>query len=289
LLPVVPPHVRRVIGIAIAAVVFVASGGVASAATITAAGDIACPGGPCRANRQTARLVRRVNPTAALTLGDNQYDRGALSSFRRSYRRTWGAFKPITEPVPGNHDYETPSASGYYRYFGRAARRSHGGYYSYDVGDWHLIALNSEVRSAAETRWLRADLHRDHHKCELAYWHEPRWSSGIVHGGTTAVAGWWRILYRAGVDVVLNGHEHNYERFARMSPGGRRSRRGIREFVVGTGGEGLYQLGSAARGSERRLVAFGVLSMNLRSSSYAWRFVKTTGGVGDRGSTSCHG
>jgi hypothetical protein len=281
--------VRRAVGIATAAALLVASGGAASAATaITAAGDIACPAAPCQANRQTARLVRRVSPAAALTLGDNQYDVGALSSFMTSYRRTWGAFKPITRPVPGNHDYETPGAAGYYGYFGHQARPAHGGYYSYDVGDWHLVALNSEVRSPAQTRWLRRDLRRDHHRCELAYWHEPRWSSGVVHGGTTAVAGWWRILFRAGVDVVLNGHEHNYERFAPMSPGGRKSRRGIREFVVGTGGESLYGLGPAVHGSERRIVAYGILAMALRPASYGWRFLRTSGGVGDHGTARCH-
>jgi acid phosphatase type 7 len=270
-------------------VLLVTDGHALAAPTITAAGDIACSGGPCRTNRQTARLVLRLSPTAALTLGDNQYEQGSLSSFRRSYRRTWGRFRPTTYPVPGNHDYETPGASGYYRYFGSASHRRHGGYYSYDIGDWHLVALNSEVQSARETRWLRRDLRHDGHTCELAYWHEPRWSSGVVHGGTEAVAGWWRILFRAGVDVVLNGHEHNYERFAPLTPSGRKAHRGIREFVVGTGGESLYQLGRPVHGSQRRLVRYGVLSMTLKSSGYSWRFVKTGGGVGDRGGSACHG
>jgi Calcineurin-like phosphoesterase len=263
--------------------------GVAFAArpTIAAAGDIGCPRHPCRAQRATARIIERLNPNAVLTLGDNQYEHGAFSSFRRSYRPTWGAFRSITAPVPGNHDYETPRARGYFRYFGGAAHRP-GGYYSFNVGDWHIIALNSEVRSGAEKRWLRNDLHRDGHTCELAYWHEPRWSSGYVHGGTRLVAGWWRILFRAGADVVLNGHEHNYERFAPLSPGGRKRASGIREFVVGTGGEGLYGFGHRHHGSQRRLVTHGVLSLGLGRSSYSWRFLKTRGGTGDRGRTSCH-
>jgi predicted phosphodiesterase len=267
---------------------FIAAAPTADAApTIAAAGDIACPR-PCAPQRETARLTRRLHPDAVLALGDNQYNHGSLRTYRRSYAPTWGAFRSITYPVPGNHDYETRRARGYFRYFGRRAHRGTGGHYSFDIGAWHLVALNSEVRSRGETRWLRRDLHRDHHRCELAYWHEPRWSSGIEHGGTTAVAPWWRILYRQGVDVVLNGHEHNYERFAPMSPAGRKTSRGIREFVVGTGGYYLYSLGRAVHGSQRRHVTHGVLQMELRSSSYSWRFVKTRGGTGDRGNTACH-
>jgi hypothetical protein len=258
----------------------------AAAPTIAAAGDIACPR-PCAPQRQTARIVRRLDPAAVLALGDNQYQHGSLSSYRRSYGRTWGAFRSITYPVPGNHDYETRRARGYYRYFGRRAHR-HPGYYSYEIGEWHLVALNSETTPKRETRWLRRDLHRDGHRCDLVYWHEPRWSSGVEHGGTRAVAGWWHTLYRSGVDVVLNGHEHNYERFAQLSAGGRKRSNGVREFVVGTGGYYLYRLGRPAHGSQRRLVAHGVLALGLRPSSYQWRFLKAGGGVGDRGRTACH-
>jgi acid phosphatase type 7 len=277
--------VSALVAVVLSAPVPIAAAGGGS--TIAAAGDIACPH-PCSAQRSTTRLIQRLNPTAVLALGDNQYQHGALKSYRRSYRPTWGRFQSITNPVPGNHDYETRGARGYYRYFGAPAHRRTGGYYSYDMGAWHFVALNSEVRTRAETRWLRRDLHADGHECELAYWHEPRFSSGVEHGGTRAVAGWWRILYRAGVDVVLNGHEHNYERFARLSPGGRKRRRGIREFVVGTGGGYLYRLGRPVHGSERRLVTHGVLSMELGPTRYRWRFIKTGGGVGDRGRTSCH-
>jgi acid phosphatase type 7 len=262
--------------------------GVAAAApTVAAAGDIACPR-PCSSQRQTARILGRLNPDAVLPLGDNQYLHGSLSSYRRSYGRTWGRFRAITRPVPGNHDYETRHARGYYRYFHRRAHRRTGGYYSYDLGRWHLVALNSEVRPSRETKWLRRDLRRDHSACDLVYWHEPRWSSGVEHGGSAAVAGWWHVLYHAGVDVVLNGHEHNYERFARLTPSGRKRRNGIREFVVGTGGYYLYGLGRPAHGSERRLVTHGVLALELDASRYRWRFLKAGGGVGDRGRTGCH-
>jgi acid phosphatase type 7 len=285
------PVTRTAVGATLIACVmsFVSARQPAAAAnpTIVAAGDIACPN-PCGSERQTARLIRRLRPDAVLALGDNQYNHGALSAYRRSYDATWGSFWSITNPVPGNHEYETPHARGYFRYFGRRAHRSSGGHYSYDLGNWHLIALNSEVRSRGELRWLRRDLHHDRHPCELAYWHEPRWSSGIEHHGTNVVAPWWRILYRNGVEVVLNGHEHNYERFAPLSPGGRKTARGIREFVVGTGGYYLYRLGRAVHGSQRRLSTHGVLEMTLRSSSYVWRFAKVGGGTGDRGRTSCH-
>jgi Calcineurin-like phosphoesterase len=260
-----------------------ASPAYAGARTIAAAGDIACPGHPCPPQRKTARLVRRLDPKAVLALGDNQYESGGLQDFRRSYRPTWGRFRARTHPVPGNHDY----SQGYFRFFGRKA---HGprGYYTYRIGRWRLFALNSENRSHQQTRWLRRELRRDNHRCELAYWHEPRWSSGTYHGGTSAVAGWWRILYRQGVDVVLNGHEHNYERFARLTAGGRRSARGIREFVVGTGGNGIYQFGRARRGSQRRVTSYGVLSMRLRARAYHWEFRKTGGGIADSGSEQCH-
>jgi calcineurin-like phosphoesterase family protein len=264
-------------------------GGVAAARprTIAAAGDIACPRHPCAAQRQTTRIIRHVDPRAVLPLGDNQYPRGSLSSYRRSYARTWGEFRRRSYPVPGNHEYHTRRARGYFRYF---KRRAHGpeGYYSYNLGGWHLIALNSERRKRRQTRWLRRDLRRDGHRCELAYWHQPRWSSGREHGGTAAVAGWWKILYRRGADVVLSGHEHNYERFARLSPRGRSRANGVRQFVVGTGGYYLYGFGRAARASQRRVVKHGVLVMHLGSTAYRWRFLTAGGGAADDGRTECH-
>jgi calcineurin-like phosphoesterase family protein len=251
--------------------------------SIAAAGDIACPRHPCPPQRKTARLVRRLDPRAVLTLGDNQYETGSLRDFRRSYRPTWGRFRGKTRPVPGNHDY----SQGYFRFFGRVARGPRG-YYATRLGSWRLLAMNSENRGRHQTRWLRRVLRRDDHRCELAYWHEPRWSSGRYHGGSGAVAGWWRILYRRGVDVVLNGHEHNYERFAKLTPGGRRSRKGVRQFVVGTGGNGLYSFGRPRRGSERRLTSYGVLSMRLSPRGYQWRFHRVGGGVADSGTDRCH-
>jgi acid phosphatase type 7 len=255
--------------------------------TVTAAGDIACPRHPCRPQRQTARIIRREHPRAVLPLGDTQYTRGSLRDYRHSYDPTWGRFRRKTYPVPGNHEYETPRARGYFRYFGSRAHRPRG-YYSFTLGEWHLIALNSHRKIGRQVRWLRKDLRRDRHRCELAYWHTPRWSSGREHGGSTAIARWWRVLYRRGADVVLNGHEHHYERFAKLSPRGRTQENGVRQFVVGTGGYYLYGFRGSARGSQRRIVAHGVLSLRLGASRYGWRFIKTGGGVGDRGRTTCH-
>ena len=264
----------------------------ASDPVITAAGDIAHEGEPNAPQRRTARLVLSIEPTAALTLGDNQYPDGELADFMASYDPTWGRFKNITRPVPGNHDYHTAGADGYFDYFGRRAHRSHGGYYSFDLGAWHLVAVNSGPGSIsnAQLDWIRRDLRRSDAMCELAYWHHPRWSSGTDHGSDEDMAALWRVLYGQGVDVVLNGHEHNYERFALLSPSGdREPRTGIREFVVGTGGAGSYPFGDPS-GSQRRITdVFGVLRMTLQNHGYTWAFVSANGGVRDRGRHGCHG
>jgi hypothetical protein len=256
-----------------------------------AAGDIAARGEPSRGQRQTAALIGRRRTTAVLPLGDTQYDDGLFGDYRSSYHPTWGRFLNKTHPVPGNHEYHS-GARGYFRYFGKRAHPAHGGYYSFDLGRWHLIALNSSrggEPSQAQLRWLRRDLRRNRDRCELAYWHHPRFSSGTNHGSDPDMSPFWRTLHAHGVDVVLNGHEHQYERFARLLPSGRPSTNGIREFVVGTGGNGgNYPFGDAVRGSRKRLNGLGVLRMELRPSSYRWRLLRVNGEVADRGSTTCH-
>lgn len=259
---------------------------------VVAAGDIASEGDPGRGQRRTTTAIGRLRPTAVLPLGDTQYEDGLIGDYRSSYARTWGRFLHKTHPVPGNHEYRT-GARGYFRYFGKRAHRPHGGYYSFDLGRWHLIALNSsdgEGPSFAQLAWLRRDLRRNRDRCELAYWHHPRFSSGVNHGSNRAMGSYWEILQAAGVDVVLNGHEHNYERFRPMLPSGRPSARGIRQFVAGTGGKGGDYPFSAhpMRTSQVRLNGLGLLRMELRGASYAWRFVRPGGRVVDRGSTSCH-
>jgi 3',5'-cyclic AMP phosphodiesterase CpdA len=258
--------------------------------TIVAAGDISKD----RLGDQqlTARLVHSLRPTRVLALGDLQYHAGSYADFMRFYDRTWGRFKDKTIPAPGNHEYETPGAQGYLRYFGKRAR-SHGHtYFSRNVRGWHIVSLDSNIDRDAyspQLRWLRRDLASVGRDCILALWHHPRFSSGAEHGGDPSVRPFWRALYRARADVVLNGHEHNYERFAKQRPSGKHARRGIREFVVGTGGAGHYPFGQPTRNSQRRIAGhFGALAMTLRPHGYTWKFVALGGKVRDRGRTSCN-
>ena len=274
---------------------------------IAAAGDIACdPGSPafnggrwtgqsCR-QRAVSNLLVDGDFDAILTLGDDQYDDGQLSKFKRSYAKSWGRVKGITYPAPGNHDYGTAGAAGYFDYFGAAAGSPGKGYYSFDVGSWHLIALNSNCgtvacdEGSAQRAWLKSDLAASEATCTLAYWHHPRFSSE-PHGDDLSVAPLWRVLYRGGADIVLNGHDHDYERFGPQAPSGKfDSARGIREFVVGTGGESHYPIGSLEPHSRAHdSSSFGVLELALHPAGYSWRFVPAAGGTfTDGGRARCH-
>jgi hypothetical protein len=257
---------------------------------IAAVGDIAQQGEPSDANVQTADLIFDLAPTAVLTLGDNQYEDGEIAEFRDSYDLTWGQFKDITHPAPGNHDYHTADAQGYFDYFGDAANPPDG-YYSFDVERWHLVAVNSGegVVSDDQLAWIRRDLRSDDHLCELAYWHHPRWSSGDNHGSDVEMAAVWRLMYRQGVDVVLNGHDHLYERFARLNAAGELDRQGVREIIAGTGGESLNGFGDRVKGSRVRISEYGLLVLVLHEQSYAWDFLRAEDGrVLDDGKTACH-
>jgi acid phosphatase type 7 len=293
-----------------AATVAVPPSSVRPAATqvIAAAGDIACdPGSPsfqrlrgdadaCHM-RATARPLTKLDPVVVLTLGDNQYENGTLAKYRRSYEPTWGRLEDRTRPAPGNHEYRTPGAAGYFDYFGAAAGGRSTGWYSFDVGAWHLIALNSECakvggcgEGSRQERWLRADLAAHPAACTLAYWHKPRFSSGL-HGDDPAYTAFWRALYEAGADVVLVGHDHDYERFAPQRPDGVADpTRGIREFVVGTGGKTHYGFRTIRRNSQvRNTGTFGVLRLMLRPNGYDWRFLPEPGKhFTDAGHASCH-
>jgi len=255
---------------------------------IAAAGDICSSATNCD---PTARLVEQINPTRALTLGDNAYEDGSPSQFASYYEPNWGRFKAKTSPTPGNHDYHLPGASGYYGYFGALAPAE---YYSYDIGSWHLIALNSEISvssSSAQLNWVRSDLAAHPNRCTLAYWHKPRFSSGTVHGGSASFDPFWQALHAAGAEIVLVGHEHNYERFGKQSPTGAPDPNGIRQFVVGTGGAGQgYSFGSPVANSQTRNdTTFGVLKLTLHGSSYDWEFIPVAGSTfTDSGSDSCH-
>jgi hypothetical protein len=276
---------------------------------LVAAGDIACPtwnssyregAGTATACRQlaTSDVAMALDPDVVATLGDMQYDAGALDQFNASYGASWGRLKDRTRPAPGNHEYQDDqSASGYYTYFGAAAGNPAKGYYSYDIGSWHVVVLNSNCArvggchsGSPQEQWLRADLAANPAACTVAYFHHPRFSSG-QHGGTSSVAAFWQALYSGGVDVVLNGHDHHYERFAPQNPSGQLDQaRGIRQFLVGSGGKDHYSLGSVATNSERRNnTAFGVLGLTLHDGSYDWRFVPETGATfTDSGTGSCH-
>ena len=267
-----------------------------SSPVVVAAGDIA----DCRmeGDEATARLVGGINGTV-LTLGDNAYPDGSAEDFDECYDPTWGRFEDRTKPSPGNHEYDTENAEGYFGYFGKAAGDPDEGYYSYDLGDWHLVALNSNCEevgceaSSPQVGWLKEDLAaNDDKRCTLAYMHHPRFSSGVKHGNTHYVKPLWKALHEARADVVLSAHEHNYERFAPQNPNGRADpERGIRGFVVDTGGgKGTYPILNPIANSEVHDDAtYGVLKLTLRPEGYEWRFVPAEGDeFTDAGSARCH-
>ncbi len=268
--------------------------------TLVAAGDIACAPGlqrtatSCR-HAETADVIGRLDPDVVAPLGDLQYEKGELANFRRSYGPTWGRFKSRTRPAVGNHEWVTPGAPGYFDYFGRRAGPRGRGWYSYDLGAWHVVVLNSNCSKvgcgprSAQGRWLRADLARHPAPCTLAYMHHPRFSSGL-HGDDPTIAPLWRTLERAGADVILGGHDHSYERFGRQTASGRASSRaGMVQFVVGTGGVNNYPIVRRKPNSRvRRSFVFGVLELTLGPRAYGWRFVSVPGlTFTDRGSARC--
>jgi hypothetical protein len=269
-----------------------------TSATLVGAGDIARSGG---AQEATAKLLDNI-PGTVFTTGDNVYESGTLDEFNSFYHPSWGRHKARTLPSVGNHEYNFGSdASGYFDYFGAAAGERGKGYYSYNRGAWHIIALNSMCASSAssctnstQVTWLKNDLAANSAKCTLAYFHHPLFSSG-EHGDDSHVEGWvkplWDALYAADADVIVNGHDHNYERFAPQNPSGTADpARGIREFVVGTGGTSLRSFTSVKPNSEvRNATAHGVLKLTLNSTSYDWEFVPVAGQTfRDSGSGGCH-
>jgi hypothetical protein len=273
---------------------------------IGAAGDIVCPPGKRRdaelkkpntcAMDDTAKLVGAIQPDAVLALGDNQYPSGALADFQAMYAESWGAYRDITFPVPGNHEYGTPGARGYFAYFGERAGEPDKGYYSYDLGSWHVVALNSECDhiggcgdSDPQATWLRQDLRSHPRKCVLAYWHRPRFSSGN-HGNDLDQDVLWRILAEAEADLVLSGHDHDYERFAPMDAQGEPDPEGLTQLVVGTGGASHYRFHNPEPTSAVRITGRnGVLRLKLTEEAYAWQFMAAPDGqVLDSGNTQCH-
>lgn len=244
----------------------------------------------------TAQLLDGISGTV-FTLGDNAYDRGTATDFADCYDPTWGRHKARTRPSVGNHDYYTSGASGYFNYFGAAAGDPSQGYYSYDLGTWHMVVINSNCMDiggcgagSAQEQWLRADLAAHPTLCTLAYWHSPRFSSG-EHGSLSATKPIWQALYDYNADVVLSGHDHDYERFAPQDPNGAADpARGIREFVVGTGGRHLRPFRKPIANSQvRNASTFGVLKMTLSPTGYTWQFIPVAGQTfTDTGSATCH-
>jgi hypothetical protein len=282
-----------------------AGGTVAAAAAdpvIAVGGDISCDIGSTTDARDcqqgaTAALLTGMNPDAVLPLGDEQYQDATAAGFSQKYNPTWGQVKSVSHPVPGNHEYQSANASPYFSYFGSSAGNPANGYYSWNIGAWHVVALNSECNNiaggcaagGAEEQWLRADLAANAGKCTLAYWHQPRFSSG--NGGSNSLyQPFWQDLYAAHADVVLNGHSHAYERFGPQSPTGAADAAGPREFVVGTGGVGFLGFSTALPNEQaRQNSTFGVMKMTLHATSYDWQFVPVAGGTfSDYGSTNCH-
>lgn len=261
---------------------------------LVGAGDIA----DCKkieGAQATARLLDSI-PGTVFTLGDHAYSKGTAQQFAECYDPTWGRHRARTRPAAGNHDYGTPGAAPYFAYFGPAAGEPGRGYYSYDAGAWHVVALNSNCdevgceEGSEQERWLRADLAAHRTACSLAYWHHPRFSSG-KHGDADEMAALWQALYEAGVELAISGHDHDYERLAPLDGAGNPDREhGVRQFVVGTGGKKTRDFTQTRPDSEVRVTGvFGVLKLTLSPGRYAWDFVPAAGETfRDSGAGACH-
>lgn len=261
---------------------------------LVGAGDIATCGDS--ADEATAELLDTI-PGTVFTAGDNAYESGTPEEFVQCYEPSWGRHKARTRPAPGNHDHGTDALAGYFGYFGSGIGNARAPWYSFDLGVWHFVVLDSTCgkvpggcgRSSPQLDWLRTDLATHDVRCVAAIWHHPRFSSGF-HGDDRAVAPFWDALYAAGADLIINGHDHDYERFAAQSPDGSADpERGMREFVVGTGGAGLRDFPRLAPNSlVRANVSHGVVAFTLHPAGYEWRFVATEAGFQDSGSARCH-
>jgi hypothetical protein len=265
------------------------------AAVLVGAGDIAdCTN--LAGAEATAALLAKI-PGTVMAVGDLAYPDGTPANFA-CYDRTWGREKARTRPAVGNHEFHSAGATYYFQYFGEAAGAPSKGYYSYELGTWHIVVLNSECNQldgcgpgSAQEKWLREDLKAHPVECTLAYFHKPLFSSGGAHGDDLTVKPLWEALYQAGADVVVNGHDHDYERFAPQDPNGKLDReRGIREFVAGTGGKNHRPFGQPEAASEvRDATAFGVLKLTLKPKGYDWEFIPQEGRTfTDSGSDTCH-
>jgi 3',5'-cyclic AMP phosphodiesterase CpdA len=295
--------VRAVVTVAILWVAAVTGAGSAAGeapagqeVTLIAAGDVAmCYGGPASESMaaKTAALIERI-PGTVIVAGDLAYWNGSEDDFTSCYHPTWGRFKARTLPVPGNHEYDSPGAAPYFAYWGSAAGQPGKGYYSVQVGSWRVIGLNSNIAAEAgseQERWLREELKAHPAHCTLAFWHHPVFSSGSAGGNNPKMRDIFQALYEAGADVVINGHDHTYERFAPQTARASADPvRGIREFVVGTGGGFATEFGNPVTNSAvRKTGVFGVLKLTLRADRYSWEFIPIEGQTfSDAGEGQCH-
>lgn len=271
---------------------------------IVAIGDISCPPDEttdsthCQ-DKATFNQAKIFKPDAVLALGDLQYEDGALDKFQTSFAKTWGTYKNILYPAPGNHEYTSADASGYYSYFKDAPVDISKGYYAFKLGDWEIISMNSNcdklggcAADSVQIKWLDNQLNQSSAKCTLAFWHYPRFSSGKYFSDAATKnpsANMWTVLTAHKADVVLNGHDHIYERFAPQTSDGAASNVGLSEFVVGTGGKSLYEKNGTTPNSEKFINdKFGILAMKLYSNKYSWEFIDTGGQVLDSGTRSCN-
>jgi alkaline phosphatase len=294
------PQLRHVALVLVSLVLVVSVAGPAAAKPITVliAGDIAM-GTADSGEELTAQLIEQ-RKGLVITAGDNAYESGTLAEFRVHYAPTWGRFLERTRATPGNHEYYTPGARGYFDYFGWRAGPERLGYYSLKVGDWRIYALDSEVceldvgcgPGSPQYTWLKKTLAKPAARCSLAVYHTPLFSSGF-HGNEPRVRPLYRLLYEAGVELIVNGHEHDYERLAPARPDGRiDSKKGVHQIIAGTGGAPLRPKG-AREAAHSRLYsddAWGVLELRLKQRSYTWTFLPVEGETfTDRGTRSCHG
>jgi acid phosphatase type 7 len=290
-----------IIIIATLTIAFGSSQASTQASTLIAAGDIAsCPE---TGDEQTATLIQSMlekTPATVAALGDLVYPTGKLATYKKCYGPSWGQFLNATKAAIGNHDYSGGTSRDYTTYFGAAAGPNSDGYYSYNLGTgsstWHVIVLNSNCwavggcnKGSKQYKWLQTELEKNSNDCTLAYWHHPRFSSAL-HGNNDFMQDVWALLANSGVELVLNGHDHDYERFAPLNAAGKPVEKGTREFVVGTGGKNEYPFLITKPGSQvRKTGTFGVLELKLKASSYDWKFVPVAGKTfTDSGSTLCH-
>jgi hypothetical protein len=264
---------------------------------LAAAGEIAerCTSSSSScAHVKTAKLVDAMKPAAVLTMGDNQYDEPTLSDFKNYYDKTWGKFKNITHPVPGNHESYS-KFTGYEDYFGAIAKPQGKRYYSWEMGNWHFIALDSndftthdDFAEPPQITWLKQDLANNKKGCVAAYYHHPRWSSGD-HGDNPDSIELWNIMTANKVDLVLNGHDHDYERFVPQNADGKADANGPVEIVGGSGGANLYDLSPAHATTAKLLKTFGVLKLSMTDTSFQSQLIGVDSKVLDSSPTyTCH-